>query len=53
MKLTKKKITFLSTKYVSELNELWGKASVEMLKNAEYGGWYTPDSSSSSESLDL
>ena len=43
----------LINKYISELNELWKKASVEMLKNAEYGGWYTPDGSSSSESLDL
>jgi len=32
-------------KYVDELNALWDKASVEMLKNAEDGGWYTPDKS--------
>ena len=49
----KKKDNILINKYISELNELWKKASVEMLKNAEYGGWYTPDSSSSSESFDL
>ena len=49
----KKKDNILINKYISELNEIWKKASVEMLKNAEYGGWYTPDSSSSSESLDL
>jgi len=49
----KKKDNILINKYVSELNTLWEKASVEMLKNAEEGGWYTPDSSSSSESLDL
>ena len=49
----KKKDNILINKYVSELNALWEKASVEMLKNAEKCGWYTPDSSSSSESLDL
>ncbi|MDB3870629.1 hypothetical protein N9322_01615 [bacterium] len=27
-------------KYVGELNDLWGKASVEMLKNAEADGIY-------------
>tara|TARA_R110002020_G_scaffold221685_3_gene429812 strand:+ start:387 stop:575 length:189 start_codon:yes stop_codon:yes gene_type:complete len=32
-------------KYVDELNALWDKASVEMLKNAEAGGFYTPDKS--------
>lgn len=35
----------LINKYVDELNELWDKASVEMLKNAENGGWYIPDKS--------
>jgi len=35
----------LINKYVDELNELWDKASVEMLKNAEGGGWYIPDKS--------
>ena len=29
--------------YVNLLNELWKEASVEMLKNAEDGGFYTPD----------
>ena len=33
----------LINKYVDELNELWDKASVEMLKNAETGGWYIPN----------
>ena len=49
----KKKDNILINKYVSELNALWEKASVEMLKNAEKGGWNTPDIYSSSESLDL
>ena len=31
--------------YVNLLNELWKEASVEMLKNAEEGGFYTPDKS--------
>ena len=35
----------LINKYVDELNELWDKASVTMLKNAENGGWYIPDKS--------
>tara|TARA_B100001564_G_scaffold272913_1_gene234612 strand:- start:682 stop:870 length:189 start_codon:yes stop_codon:yes gene_type:complete len=35
----------LISRYVNELNDLWGKASVEMLKNAEEGGWYSPDKS--------
>ena len=30
-------------KYVDELNALWDKASVEMLKNAELGGMYKRD----------
>ena len=29
--------------YVDELNALWDKASVEMLKNAEKDGVYRPD----------
>tara|TARA_R110000823_G_scaffold212209_1_gene342386 strand:- start:1682 stop:1870 length:189 start_codon:yes stop_codon:yes gene_type:complete len=29
--------------YVNLLNELWKEASKEMLKNAEDGGFYTPD----------
>ena len=36
-----KKDTKLINKYVSELNKLWEKASVEMLKNAENSGWYS------------
>tara|TARA_R100000900_G_scaffold29221_1_gene22975 strand:- start:204 stop:392 length:189 start_codon:yes stop_codon:yes gene_type:complete len=28
---------------VGELNKLWDKASIEMLQNAENGGWYIPD----------
>tara|TARA_R100001443_G_scaffold115228_1_gene132529 strand:+ start:215 stop:403 length:189 start_codon:yes stop_codon:yes gene_type:complete len=35
----------LINRYVNELNDLWGKASVEMLKNAEKGGWYSSDKS--------
>jgi len=35
--------TTLINKYVAELNKLWEEASVEMLKNAERSGWYTPD----------
>ena len=37
--------TQLIDKYVDKLNDLWDKASVEMLLNAEKGGWYTPDKS--------
>ena len=37
--------TVLIGKYVDELNSLWDKASTEMLKNAEKGGFYTPDKS--------
>ena len=33
--------TELIDRYVDELNELWDKASVEMLRNAEDGGLYT------------
>jgi len=33
----------LTYKYVDELNALWDKASVEMLKNAELGGMYKRD----------
>ena len=33
----------LISRYVQELNELWDKASIEMLRNAEDGGWYVPD----------
>ena len=33
----------LISRYVQELNELWDKASIEMLRNAEDGGWYIPD----------
>jgi hypothetical protein len=29
--------------YVTLLNDLWEKASVDMLKNAENAGMYTPD----------
>lgn len=35
----------LVDRYVDELNDLWDKASVEMLKNAEKYGDYTPDKS--------
>ena len=31
--------------YVTLLNNLWKEASVEMLKNAEDAGMYTPDKS--------
>ena len=31
--------------YVTLLNDLWKEASVEMLKNAEDAGMYTPDKS--------
>ena len=31
--------------YVNLLNDLWKEASVEMLKNAEKSGMYTPDKS--------
>ena len=37
--------TELIDKYVDELNALWEEASIEMLKNAEEGGFYTPDKS--------
>tara|TARA_R100001163_G_C4968958_1_gene129658 strand:+ start:337 stop:525 length:189 start_codon:yes stop_codon:yes gene_type:complete len=37
--------TQLINQYVADLNKLWKEASVEMLKNAENGGWYTPDKS--------
>tara|TARA_R110001583_G_C5339732_1_gene379318 strand:+ start:234 stop:422 length:189 start_codon:yes stop_codon:yes gene_type:complete len=37
--------TELIDKYVDELNALWEEASIEMLKNAEDGGFYTPDKS--------
>ena len=55
-----KKLTYLQTKlskahkeddvhlidgYVTELNKLWEKASVEMLKNAEKDGVYKPNKS--------
>ena len=33
----------LTERYVDELNALWDKASVEMLKNAELGGMYKRD----------
>jgi len=29
--------------YVTLLNDLWEKASIDMLKNAENAGMYTPD----------
>tara|TARA_R110000744_G_scaffold74764_1_gene149122 strand:- start:1917 stop:2099 length:183 start_codon:yes stop_codon:yes gene_type:complete len=29
--------------YVTILNNLWQEASVDMLKNAEQGGWYNPE----------
>ena len=29
--------------YLTMINELWQKASIEMLKNAEDDGLYTPD----------
>jgi hypothetical protein len=35
----------LISRYVEELNELWDKVSIEMLRNAEDGGWYIPDDS--------
>ena len=35
----------LINKYVDALNELWDKASVDMIKNAKEGGWYIPDKS--------
>tara|TARA_R100001163_G_C4919126_1_gene100110 strand:- start:285 stop:476 length:192 start_codon:yes stop_codon:yes gene_type:complete len=35
--------TKLINKYVNKLNELWDKASIEMLKNAEKDGVYKPD----------
>jgi|TARA_B100000902_G_scaffold215006_1_gene204452 hypothetical protein len=35
----------LTHKYVDELNQLWDKASVLMLKNAKDGGWTTSDDS--------
>ena len=44
-KATKENDTELVDRYVDELNALWDKASVDMLKNAEKGGWYTPDKS--------
>ena len=31
--------------YVRKINDLWNEASVEMLKNAEEAGLYTPDKS--------
>ncbi len=44
-KATRENNTELIDKYVDELNSLWDKASIDMLKNAEKGGWYTPDKS--------
>tara|TARA_R100000951_G_C2511942_1_gene140712 strand:- start:292 stop:480 length:189 start_codon:yes stop_codon:yes gene_type:complete len=35
----------LISRYVSDLNKLWEKASVEMLKNAEKDGVYKPTKS--------
>ena len=35
----------LVDRYVDELNALWDKASVEMLKNAAKYGGYSPDKS--------
>jgi|10_taG_2_1085330.scaffolds.fasta_scaffold08185_7 RNase P subunit RPR2 len=35
----------LINQYVDELNKLWDKASVEMVKNAKEGGWHIPDKS--------
>ena len=37
--------TELIHQYVNELNLLWDKASVEMLKNAENNGLYSRDNS--------
>ena len=45
-KATKENDTELVDRYVDELNALWDKASVDMLKNAEKYGNYTPDKSS-------
>ena len=42
-KATRENNTELIDKYVDELNALWDKASVEMLKNAEKDGIYRPD----------
>lgn len=44
-KATRENNTELIDKYVDKLNSLWDKASIDMLKNAEKGGWYTPDKS--------
>ena len=44
-KATRENNTELIDKYVDELNSLWDKASIDMLKNAEKGGWHTPDKS--------
>tara|TARA_R110000824_G_scaffold17221_1_gene70218 strand:- start:1499 stop:1687 length:189 start_codon:yes stop_codon:yes gene_type:complete len=44
-KATRENDTVLIGKYVDELNSLWDKASIEMLKNAEKYGDYTPDNS--------
>ena len=44
-KATRENDTVLIGKYVDELNSLWDKASIEMLKNAESAGLYIPDKS--------
>ena len=44
-KATKENDKELIDKYVYELNSLWDKVSIEMLRNAEKGGWYIPDKS--------
>jgi len=41
-KANKENNTDLIHKYVKELNDLWDKASVEMLNNAEEAGLYQP-----------
>ena len=33
----------LIDKYVDELNSLWDKANIEMLKNTKKDGWYPQD----------
>jgi len=40
---TEENNTALINKYVGELNSLWAKASLEMIKNAKKEGWYSQD----------
>ena len=44
-KATRENDTVLIGKYVDELNSLWDKASLDMVKNAKKEGWYTEDNS--------